>query len=195
MERTSSRERGARVIDPDELFEAASELYAAKGMKFTMDELSQKLRCSKRTLYETIESKEQLSIFAIERYFETVAAEQEPIRNDDSLCPVEKLRRVLATTPDQAFIPANLGELYRSQPEAAALLDKKLREGWDRTFAIIDEGVEAGVIRPVNKRLFAAVFGASILAITSGDANFGDETFQEVQHELVDLLIDGITVK
>lgn len=181
------------MVDPDELFEAATSLYVEKGLKFTMDELSRKLGISKRTLYETVSSKEQLGLFVIDRYFDNVAERQEPVRTDPSLDPVERLRKVLTVTPDLPRAALNLNEFRSSYPEAFALLDERLSHGWERTLSIIDEGVEQGVMRPINKDLFAHAYTGAVEELVTEAAQFEDTNFEELQAQLVDLLIDGIT--
>jgi AcrR family transcriptional regulator len=121
-----------------------------KGTKFTMDELAKSLGISKRTLYENIRSKEDLSIFVVERYFEIVEERQRPIREDASLEPVEKLRRLLTTTPTMPLTLLSM-DAFRTEYQGLCPAGRKTDQGWENTFSVMDEAVAAGVFAPSTR--------------------------------------------
>ena len=181
------------MLDKDALFYGALELFAEKGVRLTMDALSKRLGISKRTLYENVGSKENLSIFVVERYFEIVEERQRPIREDSSLDPVEKVRQLLTTTPSMPMARLGMDDFRREYPRAYALLDEKLSFGWENTFRVMDEGTAAGAFRVFDKALFARVYASSIEGLVTGQSVQGDAGFNELQRKLVDILLFGIT--
>jgi AcrR family transcriptional regulator len=180
------------MIDKDALFYSALELFSEKEMKFTMDELAKHLHISKRTLYENIHSKEDLCLFAVERYFALVEEKQKPIREDVSLDPVEKVRRLLTATPTMPLSRLRMGASRLEYPKAYALLDEKLNTGWEKTFRIMDEGVAAGKLKPYDKKLFARVYASGIEGILTDCGVAGSAAFVEMQSRFVDLLLFGL---
>ena len=64
----------------EKLYEATFALYQENGVKFTMDELANRLGISKKTLYERVRSKEELVARAVAYYFDAVEREQRAIR-------------------------------------------------------------------------------------------------------------------
>jgi AcrR family transcriptional regulator len=181
------------MLDKDSLFYGALELFTEKGIKFTMDELSKRLGISKRTLYENIRSKEELSVFVVERYFEIVEERQRPIREDTSLDPVEKVRRLLTTTPALPAARLSMVAFRAEYGKAYARLDRELTTGWDRTFAVMEEGVAAGRLRDFDRELFARVYASGIEGIVTDCGFSTGSTFAEMQSRFVDMLLFGIT--
>lgn len=182
------------MVDKDILFGEALALFAERGVKLTMDELAGRLRISKRTLYETVGSKEELACFAVTHYFDIVEEKQRPIREDASLDAVEKLRLLLMTAPSMPISTFKLKEFRVSYPKAYALLNEKLTTGWENTFAVMDEGIRAGQLRDVDKPFFAQVYAAAIEGLTMEyGVNFG-MSFPEMLKKLVNLLIDGLVL-
>jgi AcrR family transcriptional regulator len=182
-----------KMLDKDELFYRALELFTDKGTKFTMDELAKSLGISKRTLYENVRSKEDLSVFVVERYFEIVEERQRPVREDASLEPVEKLRRLLTTTPTMPRALLRMDSFRVEYRRAYALLDARLTEGWENTFRVMDEAVAAGKLRPFDKELFARLYASGIEGIITDFGSSGSATFNEMQSKFVDILLFGIT--
>jgi AcrR family transcriptional regulator len=182
-----------KMLDRDGMFYGALDLFTEKGTRFTMDELSKKLGISKRTLYENIRSKEDLSIFVVERYFEIVEERQRPIREDVSLPPEEKLRLLLTTTPPMPLTQLRMDAFRTEYPRAYALLDEKLTTGWERTFSVMDDGVAAGVFRNFDRELFARVYAAAIERLVTDQRAGGSKSFNETQQAMVDILLFGIT--
>jgi AcrR family transcriptional regulator len=181
------------MLDKDTLFYSTMDLIGRKGTKFTMDEVARNLGISKRTLYENILSKEALSIFMVTHYFEIVEDRQRPIREDASLDPVEKLRRLLTTTPNMPLLRFGSATLRTEFPKAYMLLDEKLTLGWENTFRVMDEGIAQGKLRDFDKLMFARVYASGIEGLISEYGLSSGMTFNEMQRRFVDLLLFGIT--
>ena len=181
------------MVDKDILFTEAMTLFTERGVKMTMDELAGRLHVSKRTLYETVSSKEELASFVIGHYFDIVEEKQRPIREDDSIDTYEKLRLLLTTTPTMPFSSFKINEFAVVYPKAYALLDEKLSTGWDNIFNVIEQGISEGIFRPIDKDFFAAVYTSCIEGLTMGYLDKSGMSFNDMQDMLVKLLLDGIT--
>ena len=78
---------------------ATIDIFREKGVKFTMDDLANRLGVSKRTLYENIDSKETLLNLLVDEVFDSVTEKGKEVINDDSIGDLEKLKRVLTILP------------------------------------------------------------------------------------------------
>ena len=180
------------ALDKNALFYACMELFVEKGVRTTMDDVSRRMGISKRTLYQNIRSKEELADFLVTRYFEIVEEVQRQIREDASLDPVEKVRRLLTATPSLPLARFRMTEFRVEYPQAYALLDEKLSRGWEKTFVIMDECIAAGRFRPFNKELFARVYASAIEGLTLEFNQQSGMTFDHMQAPLVQVLLFGI---
>ncbi len=176
----------------EELFREAMNLYYEKGGKFTMDELAARLGISKKTLYELVRSKEELAVQLVEYYFAGVNELQNAVHSDGSLNPVEKLKKLLCATPDLPMRKYHLQELKLSFPAAYRLLDEHLRQGWERTLAVMDEARAAGMIKDIDHALFSKIYAASIEDMLMDNDVNTDLTFRQKQEQLVEILLFGI---
>ena len=64
---------------------ATIDIFREKGVKFTMDDLANRLGVSKRTLYENIDSKETLLNLLVDEVFDSVTEKGKEVINDDSI--------------------------------------------------------------------------------------------------------------
>jgi len=142
----------------------ATEGFAA----FTLDDLAERLRCSKTTLYQLAGSKQELVVEVVKQYFRAAVAAVEP-QVAKATGPAERvdvyLRAVAAHLQPlsrafmadlQEFGPA--AEVYRRNTEAAA----------DRIRSLIADGIESGAFRPVHPAFMGEMVAATMFGIQSG---------------------------
>ena len=180
------------MITFDQLFSEGMSLYFEKGAHFTMDELAARLGISKKTLYENIHSKDDLAVSMVEYYFARVADLQDRIHADTSLPPVAKLKKLLCATPDLPMRKYHLQELKRSFPAAYAVLDERLRQGWERTLAVLDEAKAEGAVKNIDSTLFSQIYSAAIEDILMQNDIHSDLTFKQKQEQIVEIILFGI---
>ena len=180
------------VIIQSQLFTEAMNLYWDRGIKFTMDELASRLCISKKTLYEMVHSKEDLIVQVVKFYFSGVADLQNAIHAESNLSALEKLRKLLCATPDFALRKVQLHELKMNYPDAFQVLDDKLRLGWEKTLAVLDQAKTEGSIRDIDNHLFSKIYAAAIEEIILDNENATNLTFRQQQEQIVDLLLFGI---
>jgi len=176
----------------DKLYEATFALYQENGVKFTMDELANRLGISKKTLYELVRSKEELVERAVAFYFDAVEREQRAIREDGTLTALEKTERLLCVVPQMPFRDYRIRELRRSFPQAFQQVTAWLETGWERTFAIMDEAVASCALMPFDHALFAKIYayvieGMMLEREARTTADFADE-----QRRAVRMLLTGV---
>jgi AcrR family transcriptional regulator len=190
--RAPRRSPRRRVVDGtrvEELLGRAADIVLAEGFtSVTMDELAQRLGCSKATLYGLAGTKEQL-VQAITRTFFVEAAAA--IESD----PRQRIRTYLSGVGaamrrhspafyDDMVSYAPTARIYRRNSDVAAR----------RVHELIDEGVRAGAFRDLNGTFAAQVVAVVIDALQSGallqstGLSAGDAF-----SELGDLLLDGLS--
>lgn len=178
-----------------ELYNETLKLYWEQGLKFTMDDLSDRLAISKKTLYELVHSKEELVTRMIERYFELLAVEQDAIHRDMSLSTLEKLKRLLSAIPAFPIKSYHLKELRSTYPNAFFILNERLSRGWERTFSVIDQCKAEGTIGELDNELFSKVFAASVERFLEEDEIDSEYSFKQKLEQLVQMLLFGICRK
>lgn len=187
-----------RVVDSGriaELLTRASDIVLAEGFtSVTMDELAQRLGCSKATLYSVAGTKEQLVQAITRKFFVDAAAEIEAAVATES-DPRQRIRTYLSGVGtamrrhspafyDDMVSYAPTARIYRRNSDAAAR----------RVHELIDEGVHAGAFRTLNGTFAAHVVAVAIDALQSGallrstGLSAGDAF-----SELGDLLLDGLS--
>ena len=78
---------------------AAMDLFRQEGLRFTMQQLAQRLHISKKTLYTRYASKEELLLDMIDDAFGAIHARKRAILAEN-LPLEEKLRRVIIALPE-----------------------------------------------------------------------------------------------
>ena len=178
----------------EELLDRLVSLFLAEGFRhFTLADLSARLHCSKSTLYTLGQTKDQVTVNAVRRFFRA-ATEQVESAIPAQAPPGERIAAYLhaigdALRPASAAFMTDLAahafarEIYEQNTAIAA---KRVRE-------LIAAGVSSGEFRPVHASFvadtaaatMARIQGGAILAATGlGDADAYDE--------LAALLLDGI---
>lgn len=179
----------------EELLRRAERIILAEGFtSVTMDELAQRLECSKATLYSLAVTKEQLVVAATRAFFKESAAEIERSVEAEP-DPRRRIQVYLAGVGaamrrhSHAFYDDMVGyeptaHIYRKNSDAAA---RRVQE-------LIEDGVRAGVFRAVNGHFAAQVVAVAIDAVQSGvllestGLSAGDAF-----SELGDLLLGGLS--
>ncbi|MGO3327492.1 TetR/AcrR family transcriptional regulator [Gordonia sp. (in: high G+C Gram-positive bacteria)] len=147
-----------------ELFDAIVDLFLAEGfVRFTLDEIAGRLRCSKSTLYTLADSKEQLVRSATVHFFRRATDEVEA-----RIASVTGARERIVGYLDAvgtALAPASdrfMTDLSAFAP-AREVYERNTRMAAERVQELIDEGVNTGEFRSVHAA-FAADLTATVMA-------------------------------
>jgi len=187
--------QGARgATRRSQLFDELVDLLLAEGfVHLTLDDLAARLHCSKRTLYGLAGSKEQL-VRAVVVHFFRRATERVEKALAEQTTPSERLAAYLRAVAEvlspassaffddiAAFPPA--AEIYERNTQAAAL----------RVGELVEDGVAAGVFRPVHVAFVADLISAALVRIqTRRVAAATGLADAEVYERLAELLLNGL---
>lgn len=186
-----TRGRTARQLD---LLNRLVALLAAEGFAgFTLDDLAERLRCSKTTLYALASSKQELVVEVVKQYFRAAVPEVEA-RVAAETDPAARVVAYLDAVADylrplsrefmgdlSSFGPAQ--EVYRRNTGAAA---NRIRE-------LIAEGIEVGAFRQVNAAFAAEMVAATMFGIQRGEMSERLEiTDSEAYAELASLIVHAL---
>ncbi len=186
----SPRSRARR----EQVLEQLRELFLAEGFaELTIADLAERLSCSRSTLYPVAGSKEQIVVATARSYFKVAAAnvERRIASERDAVARLARYLDAVATELQPAspafhadvaaFPPAR--EVYRQNTAYAA----------ERVRALIDEGVAAGSLRPVEAAFVAAAAREGMTAIQRGAIRGATGLDDAAAYrQLADLLVHGL---
>lgn len=179
----------------DRIFFGAIEEFKESGTKFTMDSLASRLGISKRTLYETVPSKTALIEMVIDLTFADVKKQQRDIFENEEMFLTDKLKNLLTIIPAYAEMIdyRRVNEIKRVYPHLYRKIDDNLNNDWDRTMDLLEQGMEAGIIKRKNlvvlKLLLVQVFEKLL------DGTFliqNNISYQTAMKESLSIIFEGI---
>jgi AcrR family transcriptional regulator len=179
-----------------ELLDQLEALFLAEGFaRFTLDDLAERLRCSKSTLYALAESKERLAVRVIKHFFRkaTDAVESQTFTVADPALRVTAYLSAVA----RALAPA--GPAFHRDLDSFApgreVYERNTALAADRVRELIAEGVARGRFRDVHPALIADTVTTLMFRIGRGDtARATGLDDAAAYRELAALLLHGITL-
>lgn len=177
------------------IVEGGVKLFKDHGLKFTMDELANDIKMSKKTIYVMFRDKEALLYYMVDYFFNDVQKEEEKILADDSLDTVEKFRRILGAYPD-IYSSYDFTKVFRFKDKYKRVYDhvgERLENGWEITFQVLDQGIKEGVFRNINHTVFKMAYSSAIERfLTSPQLNDEKISYADALNELVDIMVFGV---
>ena len=166
---------------------ATIDIFREKGVKFTMDDLANRLGVSKRTLYENIDSKETLLNLLVDEVFDSVTEKGKEVINDDSIGDLEKLKRVLT------ILPTSYDTI---DPKIYEKIIYRLDLTWEQTDELVKKCINEGLIKKVNIYLMKSILTGS-MRILLEDNKLREEKidYSETMKNIVDIMFDGLAIK
>ena len=181
-----------------EILDATIGLFNRKGLRFMMDDLAAELHRSKKTIYVFFPDKKHLLDEMVDYIFDSIKDSERRIADDTSLSTVEKIRRVLGAMPEE-YRSVDLRQLYvlkEKYPAIYAHVERRLETDWEPTVALMEQGMREGVIRPVSIPVFRTMMQATLEQFFQRDILVKNGiTYHEALAQVVDILVDGITVR
>ena len=181
-----------------EILDATIRLFNRKGLRFTMDDLAAELHRSKKTIYVFFPDKKHLLDDMVDYIFDSIKDSERRIADDTSLSTVEKIRRVLGAMPEE-YRSVDLRQLYvlkDKYPAIYAHVERRLETDWKPTVCLMEQGMREGVIRPVSIPVFRTMMQATLEQFFQRDVLVKNGiTYHEALAQVVDILVDGITVR
>ena len=179
----------------EKILQATIQVFNQKGLKFTMDDIASILAMSKNTIFK---DKNTLFMEMVDYLFDTIKESESKIIEDDTLSTIEKIRRILGVMPE-SYKDIDLRQLYMLKdkfPEIYRHVEERLENGWETTIKLLEQGIEEGVIRPVNLLMFKMMMEASIEQFFQRDILMrAGMTYTQGLDEIVGILLDGVAVK
>jgi AcrR family transcriptional regulator len=180
----------------EDLLGQLEELFAREGFReLTMADLSSRLRCSRRTLYELAGSKEDLVALVVERFLDRNFSRGTEASHNLLTSRARLEAFTIAVTEDaQRVGTAFADDLFRT-PRTASLL-----AAYDQRCArlleeIIQEGQDRSEFRPANPKLAAEGIMAAVSRIQDTDVltDLG-LNYAQATREILDLLLYGLGI-
>ena len=170
-------------------------LFLAEGFAaFNIGDLTDRLRCSRTTLYALAPSKEQLVLTVVRAYFRD-AAEHIEARVAQTENPREKLAVYLEAVaselqPVSAEFFADLAEFAPGND----VYQENTRYAAHRVQTLVTDGVKAGALRPVDASFVGAAVAQVMGAIQRGElqAQTGLDAAAAYRN-LADLILNSLT--
>lgn len=178
----------------EELLDALADLFLREGfLEFGVGDLAARLSCSRSTLYLVAQSKEQIVLAVLRHFFRGAADRIEAkveMEADAGLRLAVYLRAVAQELePASGLFYADLAaytpgrEIYADNTRYAA----------QRVQRLVDAGVDAGAMRPVNASFVGTAVAAVMTAIQSGEIGDATALADAAAYEaLADLVMDGL---
>lgn len=162
----------------------------------TIGELAERFRCSRRTLYELAESKDEMVLLVLDRLLRRVArTAHEAVHQQTD--PLERVRAfLLAGLVELRSATVNFSEDVASRGAARLLVDNHFRYATRFVQRLVDEGIAAGAFRPVHALVVAEVISAGIERVEDpGVLRAAGITFAEAMDELLSMVVNGIGIR
>lgn len=179
------------------IIEGALHIVEKQGVKFTMDELASELGMSKKTIYTVFRDKNELLIAMVDYVFDYIKESEALVMVDKHLSLLQKIRKILGVMPEN-YTDFDFTQFYvlrDKHPEVYERVRQRLESGWEMTNRLLEQGVEEGLIRSVDFRVFQLVFESAVERFIMGDELEREEIdYMQALEELVTIMVDGIVV-
>jgi AcrR family transcriptional regulator len=181
----------------EELADQLVELFLAEGFRhLTLADIAARLRCSKSTLYALGQTKEQVTVNVVRRFFRA-AAQQVESATAAHQSPGERIAAYLRAIGD-ALRPASAGFMADLAGNAFAreIYEQNTVIAAHRVRQLIAEGVRTGEFRPVHASFVADTAAATMRRIQAGAVQqatgLGDA---DAYDQLAALVLEGIEAR
>lgn len=181
----------------EEILKATLQIFNEKGLKFTMDDIAELLKISKKTLYKVFDDKEALFLAMVDYMFDTIKESERAVVEDDSLSTVDKIHKILGVLPE-GYKEVDLRQLYLLKgkyPKIYKQVELRLETGWETTIELIEQGIAEGCIQPIRIPILKMMLEASVEQFFQRDILIQNKvSYQDALDEVVDILMEGIKV-
>ena len=177
------------------ILEGTIQAFNQKGLKFTMDDIAGQLGMSKKTIYTVFRDKEALFLAMVDYMFDRIKESENEILQNEKMTTLEKIRKILCVLPE-SYQKVDFGQLYLLRgkyPSTYAKVEERLETGWEGTIALLQQGMEEGVIRPVKVPIVKMMFEAALEQFFQRDILIQNKiSYVDALQEVVDILVDCI---
>lgn len=179
----------------DRIFYGCMEELKENGVKFTMDSLAKRLGISKRTLYETVPSKNDVIRLVIDRTFQDVKEQQRKILEDTTLSTVDKLKKLFVVVPSYVNVLdyRRMNELKTAYPALFTIIQDKIESDWEPTLAILEKAMDEGILRRTNLVIVKLLLCEVYERLINGDVLIDNNiSYEEAMKEMIQIILRGL---
>lgn len=175
--------------------EKTMELVSEQGTHFTMSGLATALGVSKKTLYQMFDSKEELLVAVAEHGFAQIKRCEQQVLRDPTLTLTEKIRRLVIVLPEQYqkvdwYRIEVVAEKY---PAVYRCIRRHLETGWEPTLALLQQGIDEGVLAPFSLPVFQGmVIGSMEYFLTAPAFPQSGMSYQQALDAMMEILMKGM---
>ncbi|WP_110943279.1 TetR/AcrR family transcriptional regulator [Virgibacillus senegalensis] len=166
------------------------------GMRFTVDDITNQLGISKKTVYEHFSSKEEIVQTIVDNILEETDQKTNQLLADDAIPFIDKIKQLMQVLPEyhQIYDRPVLDEMKRYYPDLWVKIDEALQEDWEDLQQLIEQGMETGEIS--SDYSVSVIMKVLVEAInTTLDQHFFNKnniTVAEALSQIVDILLYGL---
>lgn len=195
VQKIVSTRKGEHMELREEVLKGTIQVFNEKGLKFTMDDIARNLKISKKTIYTVFPDKNTLITEMVDHCFDQIKESERLVVEDPTLEIVEKIRKILGVLPEgyQDIEFQKLYELKDKYPKIYKKVEERLENGWETTIALIEQGMEEGVVRAFPIPILKTMLEATLEQFFKRDVLVTNQiTYQRALDEVVKILVDGI---
>ena len=172
----------------------AIDQFRQTGLKFTMQDVAEQARISKKTIYTVFTSKEELLLGMLDYGYEKIQArKKEIIRADMDLRDRLRLAMIALPAEYESIDFRQLDGLKEQYPAVHQALHRHLEDNWEPVLELLAEGQRQGLIRPVAAPVLRLMITASIESFIDSDLlNQSDISYEQALNEMIDIIMKGI---
>lgn len=179
----------------EEILEATINVFKRKGLRFTMDDIAKELSISKKTIYKVFDNKETMFLCMVDYCFDKIDNEKNKVLIDDKLSTLDKITAILSSLPE-SYRSIDFDKLYvlkKEYPLVYERVENRLESGWENTIALLKQGINEGVVKPVNLQIFKTMFEVTLEQFFKRDVLVKNNiSYNEALDSVVDIMIYGI---
>ena len=181
----------------EEILKATLQVFNDKGLKFTMDDIAERMKISKKTLYKVFDDKEALFLAMVDYMFDTIKESERAVVENEDLSTVDKIHKILGVLPE-GYKDVDLRQLYllkEKYPKIYKQVELRLETGWETTIELIEQGIAEGCIQPIRIPILKMMLEASVEQFFQRDILVQNKvSYQDALDEVVNILMEGIKV-
>ena len=152
---------------------------------------------SKRTIYEVVSSKKELFELVVDHTFADVKNQQRKIFENEEMGLLEKIEQLFGIVPSYSdrLDYRRVAEIRHIFPGLYEKIIRNINNDWDRTIELLEEGMNAGVIKKKNMVVLKALLCEVFEKLLDGEFLIANQISYEVAlKETISIIMDGLVV-
>lgn len=161
----------------------------------SMDQIAKEMSISKKTIYQYYRNKEAILEECIDHKFKEIDSKIQPIFADENKDVIQKLDELTSRVAECLKVISNMqtSSLQRSFPALWNKINeerKKRIKGYEN---LLREGIESGVIKPINPAVVIELYHTALSAATSASFLYEyDLTWSQSVELVKQIIFEGI---